>query len=160
MLNNKKRGLLASAGALVTAVALAFGGAAAAQAAPVDAMPESSALVITKLEQSKGDGAVASGLKQTGLAGTAIAGVTFEAYQVPLVNDAMSNDGQQEIADITLADAKALVGEKAANRLGTPMLRARSTGTTRRAAATSPQACGSSVRPAPPRASSQRATSS
>lgn len=117
MLNNKKRGLLASAGALVTAVALALGGAATAQAAPVDAMPDSSGLVITKLEQS-GQGADTTGLKQTGLAGTPIAGVTFEAYQVPLVHNPRSNDGQQEIADITLAGAKALVAEKAANRSG------------------------------------------
>lgn len=117
MLNNKKRGLLASAGALVTAVALAFGGAAAAQAAPVDAMPESSALVITKLEQPKDNGAVASGLKQD-VTGKAIEGVTFEAFRVPLVNDAMTNKGQQEIAAFTLAEAKTKVGAKGADRVG------------------------------------------
>lgn len=118
MLNIKKRGLLASAGALVTAVALAFGGAAAAQAAPVDTMPETSGLVITKLEQPAENGAAATGLEQTGLTAKAIEGVTFEAYKVPLTKNPMSNEGQQEIAGTTLAAAKAAVASKSADRTG------------------------------------------
>lgn len=118
MLNTKKRGFLASAGALVTAVALAFGGAAAAQAAPVDTMPETSGLVITKLEQPADNGAAATGLEQTGLSAKPIEGVTFEAYKVPLTKNPMSNEGQQEIAGTTLAAAKAAVASKTADRSG------------------------------------------
>lgn len=118
MLNNKKRGLLASAGALVTAVALAFGGATAAQAATVDTMPKSSGLVITKLEQPDENRKSATGLPQTGLPDGAIPGVTFEAYQVPLTNNPLTNDGQKEIAGISLAAAKKSVEGKSSARTG------------------------------------------
>ena len=114
MLNNKKRGLLASAGALVTAVALAFGGAVAAQAAPTSTMPDSAALIITKLEQPEGVGAAASGLEQTVAGAKPIEGVSFEAYRVPLTQSATTNEGQSEIAKTTLAEAQALLAAKPA----------------------------------------------
>ncbi|MBP6684413.1 MAG: isopeptide-forming domain-containing fimbrial protein, partial [Leucobacter sp.] len=118
MLNIKKRGLLASAGALVTTVALAFGGAAAAQAATVDTMPTSSGLVITKLEQPKENRESANGLPQTGLPDGAISDVTFEAYQVPLTKNPLTNEGQKEIAGISLAAAKKSVEGKSSARTG------------------------------------------
>lgn len=118
MMNTTKRGLLTGAGALVTAIALAFGGAAAAQAAPVDAMPNSAELIITKLEQPAAAGEAASGLEQTVADANPIEGVTFEAFKVPLTADAKSNAGQQEIAKTTLADAQTKVGSAQAVRTG------------------------------------------
>ena len=113
MLNNKKRGILASAGAFVTAVALAFSGAAAAQAAPQDSAPEKSGLVITKVERPAGDSTVTNGSPLGALPGEPINGVTFEAYKVPLntKKDATSNDAQAEIAGIDLAEAKQRVAD-------------------------------------------------
>ena len=120
MMNNKKRGLLASAGALVTAVALVLGGAAAAQAAPAKNMPKESGLVITKLEQPKAEGQSATGLPLEGdLPSKTIPGVTFEAYKVTLSGDPLSNAGQQEIAKTTLAEAQTKVAGKSADRSGT-----------------------------------------
>ncbi|KIP52090.1 SpaH/EbpB family LPXTG-anchored major pilin [Leucobacter komagatae] len=118
MFNTRKRGLLTSAGALVTITALAFGGAVAAQATTSQQMPTQSGLVITKLEQPDDAGAPASGLQQTTDL-PVIPGVTFDAYQVPLVNDPLSNDGQAEIANTTLAQAQASVAGAAPARTGT-----------------------------------------
>lgn len=113
----QKRGLLASAGALVTAAALVLGGAAAAQAVTSSEMPKSSGFVITKLEQPDENGAPATGLPQTSDLAV-IPGVTFEAYQVPLENDPLSNAGQKEIAGTTLAQAQAKIAGLAASRDG------------------------------------------
>lgn len=111
MLNTKKRGLLASAGALVTAVALALGGAAAAQATTTDKAPERSGLVITKLEQPDTVGGAATGTQLGALPSGVIDGVSFEAYRVPLTNPALSQAGQQEIAGMTLDQAQTKVGD-------------------------------------------------
>lgn len=108
MLNTKKRGILASAGALVTAVALAFGGAAAANAAPATNAPERSGLVITKLEQPEATADAATGRPLETLPGETIEGVSFTAHRVPLdtTKGATSHEAQQEIAGISLAEAQ------------------------------------------------------
>lgn len=112
----RTHGWLASAGALVTAVALALGGAAAAQAAPTK-MPESSGMVITKLEQPDVPGSVATGLP-TESDQAPIAGVTFEAFAVPLEHDPFTNDWQQEIANTTLAQAQGKISGTSSSRSG------------------------------------------
>lgn len=117
MMNIKKRGLLASAGAIVTAAALALGGAIAAHAAPVAEMPSTAGLIITKLEQPDNAGAPATGLPQT-TNQAVIPGVSFEAVQVPLSHDPLTNDGQKEIAGVTLAQAKADTVGISASRTG------------------------------------------
>ncbi len=81
---NKKRGLLASVGALVTAVALALGGAATAQAAPTIPPTGSTAnLHITKLSTPATPGAAADGrqvaTQDLPTGAVPIAGVTFSA---------------------------------------------------------------------------------
>ncbi|KAM9863412.1 SpaH/EbpB family LPXTG-anchored major pilin [Leucobacter sp. BZR 635] len=117
MFEIRKRGLFASAAAFATAVALALGGAVSAQATTNSTMPESSGLVITKLEQPDTSGVPATGLPQTSDL-PAIPGVGFEAYQVPLENDPLTNDGQREIAGFTLAEAQAAVAGASAGRTG------------------------------------------
>lgn len=117
MLKTKRRGLFAGAAALVTVAALALGGAAAAQAATSSEMPKSSGFVITKLEQPDANGAPATGLPQTSDLAV-IPGVTFEAYQVPLVNDPLTNAGQKEIAETKLEDAQAKIAGLSASRTG------------------------------------------
>ncbi|MBP6684168.1 MAG: SpaH/EbpB family LPXTG-anchored major pilin [Leucobacter sp.] len=117
MLNFKKRGLLASAGALVTVTALALGGSVAAQAATVSEMPSSSGVIITKLEQPDQPGTPATGLPQTSDLPT-ISGVKFEAFKVPLNEDPLTNEGQKEIAGTTLEAAKGLTAGVAATRSG------------------------------------------
>lgn len=89
MKNNKNRGLLASAGALVTAVALALGGAASAQAAQPLPVPTSSDVTITKYTEGVASGAAANGV-QAGQQGgpsipagaTTLNGVRFDYYLV------------------------------------------------------------------------------
>lgn len=120
MLNTKPRGFVTSAGAFVAAIALVLGGVAAAHAAPVNGMPESSGLVITKLKQPDDDGAPATGLPLAGeLPSEVIPGVTFEAYPVPLTEDPLTNKGQAEIAGTTLSEATALTDGVPAARTGT-----------------------------------------
>lgn len=118
MFTVKKRGWLAGAGALVTAAALALGGAVAAQAAANAPIPKESGLVITKLEQPDQPGSPATGLPVLD-PGTVIPGVTFEGHRVPLDNDPLSNEGQREIAGIDLKEAVSRVGADAAERVGT-----------------------------------------
>ncbi|GAA1326774.1 hypothetical protein GCM10020360_23300 [Nonlabens tegetincola] len=101
----------------MTVVALALGGSVAAQASTVK-MPDRSGLIITKHEQPDEAGTPATGLPQdTGL--PVIPGVTFEAYQVPLNNDPMTDAGRAEIAGIDLAEAQGKVSGVAATRSGT-----------------------------------------
>lgn len=120
MLNTNSRGIARGAAAFVAAAALVLGGVAAAHAIPVENMPASSGLVITKLKQPAANGSPATGLPLTGaLPSEVIAGVTFSAYKVPLTKDPMSQEGQNEIAGVTLAAAKALVANVPATRTGT-----------------------------------------
>lgn len=116
MFNKKKRGLLASAGALVTAAALAFSGAAAAHAAPGDivtGMPQTSAVIITKLEQPDTAGIAANGLDKNLTGG--IDGVTFKAYAVPVEEAGVplvpgTNAWQKKVASMNVADAQSALG--------------------------------------------------
>lgn len=117
MKNNTKRGLLASAGALVTAVALALGGAAAAQAAPPQPVPTSSDVTITKYTEGTAPGNAANGV-QVGQPGgptipagaTTLDGVRFDYYLVTGTgqggaNDIGTNAGQAYAAGLTAATA-------------------------------------------------------
>lgn len=122
MKNNKKRGLLASAGALVTAVALALGGAATAQAAPPN-MPAKSGLVITKLEQPTTAGAAATGESIDVSSYTAIQGVDFAAYPVTVSGTPGTDAWLANMAAVTLAQAQTEVD-------GPPAVTAVRTGTT------------------------------
>lgn len=106
--HTKKRGLLASLGAMATAAALALGGAAAT-AAPLP-MPEASGLVITKLEQPATAGSAADGTPQDIAGHAAIPGVTFEAYEVSVAGTKGTTAWQQNVAGTTLSTAQAAVG--------------------------------------------------
>lgn len=110
MKNNKKRGILASAGALVTAVALALGGAAAAQAAPPQPVPANSQVTITKLEQPATAGGTATGAPIGSLPSATIDGVVFDYYLVTntgagQTNDIGTNAGQGYAAGLTASSA-------------------------------------------------------
>lgn len=116
MSNITKRGLLGAGAAALTAAALALGGAVA-QAVTITPMPESSGLVITKLEQPEQNGSAATGLPQQSDL-PVISGVGFEAFNVPLQHDPMTNEWQSEIGGTTLADAQQAVAGASADRSG------------------------------------------
>lgn len=119
MFNSYPRSFARSAGAFLAATALVLGGVAAAHAEPVDSMPASAGLIITKLAQPDADGSPATGLPITGtLPSDVIPGVTFSAYQVPLTENPLSKEGQEEIAGTTLAAAKVLAANVPATRTG------------------------------------------
>ncbi|WP_336991861.1 SpaH/EbpB family LPXTG-anchored major pilin [Leucobacter sp. VD1] len=99
------RGLLKGLGVLAVAAALALGGGVAANAAPVDQMPESSDIIITKTEQPS-TGVPANGLPQTP-PGAPIKDVQFAAYPVPVAGTPGTNAWQQAMAGTTLAQAQA-----------------------------------------------------
>lgn len=121
MQSKKKRGLLASAGAAVCAAAIALGGAVAANAAPVDQMPENSGVIITKLEQPALPGDPATGEALTELPSAPIEGVKFEAYlvNIPDPDNAGSfltpgtNAWQEAVSELTITSATALVASDA-----------------------------------------------
>lgn len=107
MTRKNTRGLLASLGAVVTAAALALGGATGANAQQVNTPPTESDVVITKLAQpeSLGDPADGTALATPPAQGEGIEGVTFEAYLVEGTedgggNDIGTNDGQQYAAGL------------------------------------------------------------
>lgn len=108
---HKRRGILASLGAIATATALALSGAAAAQAAPVQPAPASSTVTITKLSQPDTLQSPATGEALALPSGaTPIAGVVFEYYLVDDTaagdtNDIGTNAGQQAAATWTAATA-------------------------------------------------------
>lgn len=122
----KMRGLLAGAGALVTAVALALGGAAAANAAPAQPVPDTSNVTITKLTE----GATAGGAATGAAAGTPngptipsgatpLPGARFDYYLVPGTqkdgaNDIGTNAGQTAAAGKTVAQAISEIGSNPA----------------------------------------------
>lgn len=114
MYSKKKRGLLASAGALVTAVALALGGAAAASAAPIIPLPEPNdigSLTIHKFHQPTQLGDPADGMEQNtdGLTAwnpTTDGAVSFTIWKVGGV-DLSTNAGWQTAAAMDVAAAKA-----------------------------------------------------
>lgn len=124
--HHTKRRFLAGAGALVTAVALALSGAAAAHAAD---MPATSNIVITKLTTPPtGPGTAATGIAagQTGgpvipSGATGINGVVFAAYAVPVQDGGGatlapgSNAWQQRIGQIDVTAAQSLVGSTPAH---------------------------------------------
>jgi LPXTG-motif cell wall-anchored protein len=124
MRRNNRRGLLAGLSALVTATALAFGGASAAYAQTFADVPESSDVEITKLAQPDAPGSAASGTRYTDYQADAlIDGVTFEAFLVPGTEadgaqDIGTNAGQQAAAEITVGQAQGLVADTA-DRTGT-----------------------------------------
>lgn len=112
--HTKRRGLFASAGALLTAAALALGGAAAANAQDIPAV---SNIVITKLTTPPaGPGGAATGMPVDSSAlpegAVPIAGVQFDAYPVPTTATPGTNAWQKEIAGITLAQAQTAVESK------------------------------------------------
>lgn len=119
MNTHQRRGFLASAGALLTAAALVFGGASAAQAAD---MPDSSDIVITKLSTPPtGPGAAATGIAVGQPGGPSIptganpiGNVTFTAYPITVAGTPGSNIWQQNVAAVTLAQAQAQVDGGAA----------------------------------------------
>lgn len=105
MFNPKKRGFLVKAAAVLTAVALTVG-ASPSHAQVTTYGPESSNVVITKLDQPAEAGDAADGTAQAP-GGTPINGVTFEAYKVPLTAAEGTEAWQQEIAG-TSVDAASL----------------------------------------------------
>lgn len=107
MFNPKKRGFLVKAAAVLTAVALTVG-ASPSHAQETTYGPESSNVVITKLDQPAEAGDAADGTAQTP-GGTPINDVTFEAYKVPLTADEGTEAWQQEIAGTSVSDASLAV---------------------------------------------------
>lgn len=109
MFGKKLRRIAAGAGALAAALALAIGGVTAANAA----MPETSGLIITKLEQGVDavGGSPANGLEQSVQGQTTIAGVTFEAYAVTVAGTPGTNAWQQAVTKMTLAEAQQQLSE-------------------------------------------------
>ncbi len=81
--HSKKRGILASAGALATAVALVLGGAAAASAAPANP-PATTNVVITKVKTPGGTLIAADGTQKSVTGG--LQGATFELTLVTGTN--------------------------------------------------------------------------
>lgn len=108
MSTRTQRGLLTGLSAVVVAAALALGGGVAANAAPVNEMPDSSDIIITKTEQPS-TGVAANGLPQTP-PGAPIEHVFFEAYAVPVAGTPGTNAWQQAIAGTNLAQAQAAIG--------------------------------------------------
>lgn len=109
--HTQRRGLMASVGALLTAAALALGGAAAAQAAPPQPVPESTPVTIKKMEQPDALGAPATGKENSAAdALEGIGGVIFDYYLVTDTgvdgaNDIGTNDGQEYAGGLTAASA-------------------------------------------------------
>lgn len=108
MRKHTKRGFLASVSAMVTTVALALGGAAAAHAnTEENRVPESSWVTITKLEQPESLGNRATGQELDSLEGyTGVGGVIFDYYLIPETqaggnNDIGTNVGQEYAAGLT-----------------------------------------------------------
>lgn len=111
MTTSKTRKFLLKAGALLAAASLAFTASPAmAQDDPVvNAMPETSNIIITKVEQGAAAGVESNGTEQDP-AGDRIEGVEFEAYSVPLEKNAGTEEWQQEIAGFDLEAAKTKIG--------------------------------------------------
>lgn len=116
MKTQKRRGLLAKAGALLAVAALAF--SASPSYAQTNDVPETANVVITKLEQPTDAGSEASGQSQTLPEGSkGIKDVKFTAYRVPVYEEgetgiehtARTSLWQQAIADIKLDTAKSRV---------------------------------------------------
>src|SRR5699024_8134388 len=111
MKQHKKRGLLASLSAVVTTVALALGGAAAAHAdTTAQPVPESSPVTITKLEQPDTLGDHATGEQQSTAGFEGVGGVVFDYYLVEDTGVGQSNDigtnaGQSYAAGLTAETA-------------------------------------------------------
>ncbi|MFT3943355.1 MAG: SpaH/EbpB family LPXTG-anchored major pilin [Ancrocorticia sp.] len=106
----KKRGFLAAASAVLTALTLSFGSAASAAPSTPANPPAASDVTITKLTQPTVEGDHASGKPQNPLPGgtSAIEGVTFDYYLVPgtaegEANDIGTNVGQAWAATQTVA---------------------------------------------------------
>ncbi|ALC06687.1 type 1 fimbrial protein [Corynebacterium deserti GIMN1.010] len=119
MKSSKKRGFLLKAGAMLAAVTLAFSPTPAqAEDLAMNSMPETSNLIITKVEQGADKGTPTNGEKQT-ITGNTIEGVTFEAYQVPLTEAPGTESWQQEIAGTDLAEAQGAIDSDAAVKSGT-----------------------------------------
>ena len=114
MYSRKKRGLLASAGALVTAAALALGGSVAAYAAPtIPPAGATGSLNITKYTQPDAQQPAANGLPKTIPSGSKpIEGVEFTIRQVQGI-DLSTNAGWEAAAAMTVADATAAAGSTA-----------------------------------------------
>ncbi|GAA3906637.1 SpaH/EbpB family LPXTG-anchored major pilin [Microbacterium invictum] len=109
MNSTKKRGILATAGALLTAAALALGSGTAASAAS-QPVPDQSTVVITKLAQPATPGTAADGTPQDVSGATPIKDVVFDYYLVDgtaagQTNDIGTNAGQQAAAAWTAATA-------------------------------------------------------
>ncbi|BAU96911.1 surface protein [Corynebacterium suranareeae] len=111
MTTSKTRKFFLKAGALLAAASLAFTASPAmAQEDPaVNAMPETSNIIITKVEQGAAAGVESNGTEQDP-AGDRIEGVEFEAYSVPLEKTAGTEEWQQEIAGFDLEAAKTKIG--------------------------------------------------
>lgn len=125
MEHKKKRGLLASLGAVVTAAALTLGGAAGAQAqqtTPETSAPVASDVVITKLSQPDAVQDYASGAPADYPEGAyPIEGVEFQAQKVQDTGvdeeyDIGTNAGQQYVAGLESTDVP--LDESAAPTVG------------------------------------------
>lgn len=115
MKSSKKRGFLLKAGAMLAAVTLAFSATPAqAEDLAMNSMPETSNLIITKVEQGANKGTATNGEQQDITGNTTIPGVTFEAYKVPLTAQAGTEAWQQEIAGTNLAEAQGAIDGEAA----------------------------------------------
>lgn len=101
-MRNNKKGLIASLGAAVTALALALGGSAAAFAAPTTIDPNSTVnLNIVKLSTPDGNPLQPTGKTQSHPAGsTPIGGVEFTVRQITNAGDLTTNAGWQEAATV------------------------------------------------------------
>lgn len=118
MHNTTKKRLLPGLGAAITALALTFSGAFAANAQTVPT-PDSADVVITFTDAAPGS--AGDGTEQTP-GGTGIDGATFTAYELTDY-DMATNDGQQAAADLSVAEAVDLAGGASA-----PSLDAQTTG--------------------------------
>lgn len=107
MRKHTKRGFLASVSAMVTTVALALGGAAAAHAnTESQPVPDESQVTITKLAQPEelGERATGEQISTDGYSG--VGGVVFDYYLIPGTqaggdDDIGTNDGQEYAAGLT-----------------------------------------------------------
>ena len=117
MKTQKRRGLLATIGAVAAGAALALSGTVAASAAPPQPAPIKSDVTITKCEQPATMGDPATGVKQTGVCatGTGIGQVVFEYYLVPETGeggakDIGTNTGQAYAAGLAVDTAQSVDG--------------------------------------------------
>ncbi|WP_182353198.1 SpaH/EbpB family LPXTG-anchored major pilin [Flaviflexus huanghaiensis] len=124
MKNRSTRGLLASAAALLTTMALAVGGTAA-QATTVPNPPSEVTVTVTKLEQPGTLGDPASGLQQDPApTERPVPGVTFTYTKVPgtgegEAQDSGTIDGQNYASTLTVAAARTAIDGAPATTLGT-----------------------------------------